>query len=71
MRHDSYVVYAEAVVWKLGNIEKYVSEGSIKPQRNDMPDDVFKRILEGFDISEEVEPKIRRFWKANCSPEVY
>lgn len=66
VRHDSYVVYERAVIWKVSNVDKKVSEGSIKPQPNNISDEIFERILEGFDISDEVEPKIRRFWKAHC-----
>jgi len=66
VRHDSYVVYERAVIWKTGNIDKKVEEGSIKPQPVDMKDEVFRRILDGFDISDEIEPKIRKFWKNHC-----
>lgn len=66
VRHDSYVVYERAVIWKVGSIDKKVHEGSIKPQSSDLEDEAFTRILNGFDISDEVEPKIRRFWKKHC-----
>ncbi|MDF1895074.1 hypothetical protein [Rahnella contaminans] len=66
IRHDSYVVYERAVIWKVINVDKKVSEGSIKPQPANIPDEIFKRILDGFDISDDVEPKVRRFWKAHC-----
>lgn len=66
IRHNSYVVYERAVIWKVENIDKKVAEGSIKPQDANIDDDAFKRILDGFDISDEVEPKIRRFWKNHC-----
>ena len=67
VRHDSYVVYEKAVIWKVGNIDKYVAAGNIKPFSDDMPEDVFKRILEGFDISEDVEPRAQRFCKKYCT----
>ena len=32
--HDSYVVYAKAVVWKLESIEKRIKSGEIVPKSN-------------------------------------
>lgn len=66
VHHDSYVVYEKAVIWKVGNIDRYIEAGSIKPYPEDMPDEVFKRILQGFDISDEVEPRAQRFCNKYC-----
>lgn len=38
------------------------NEGNIKPQSVDIEENAFKKILDDFDISDEVEPKMRRFW---------
>jgi len=63
IRHPSYVVYAEAVIWRVDNVSSKQATGEIVTHA-DMPDAVFERILAGFDISEQVKPKNLKF-KAN------
>ncbi|MGX9277386.1 hypothetical protein ACWXWL_06535 [Pantoea ananatis] len=66
VKKESYVVYDRAVIWRVDNMAKQESDGNLKPHKDDMPDATFQRILAGFDISEDVEPKILKFWKSNC-----
>lgn len=66
VKHDSYVVYERAVIWKVGNVDKYVAAGSIKPYADDMPETIFNRILAGFNISDDVEPRVQRFCDRYC-----
>lgn len=42
------------------------NEGNIKPQPVEIKEDAFKRIVDDFDISDEVKPKISRFWGKHC-----
>ncbi|AYY81064.1 MULTISPECIES: hypothetical protein [Proteus] len=66
IRHDSYVVYREAIIWRVPNVISRVQTGEIIP-RSDVSFDVFKRINAGFGISEQVIPKNFKFWRTFCS----
>lgn len=65
VNRTSYVVYERAVIWRVDNIARQEEQGNIKPH-SDMPDASFTRILNGFDISDEVEPRVHKFWKSHC-----
>lgn len=63
--HQSYVVYERAVVWRVDNIIRRYDSGEIS-KHQDMSDATFTRILAGFDISEDAEPKALKFWRMYC-----
>lgn len=65
IKHASYVVYRDAVIWKVPNVAARMLSGEISAHK-DMPEGTFQRILNGFDISEQVIPKNLKFWKAHC-----
>ncbi|WP_370548264.1 hypothetical protein NMD69_03765 [Edwardsiella tarda] len=66
IKHPSYVVYAEAIIWRVDNMIKKQSEGDIITHQ-DMPETTFSRILDGFDISDEVKPKNLKFKNNFCN----
>lgn len=66
IKHPSYVVYAEAVIWRVDTVAKRHKEGEIVPHK-DMSEATFARILSGFDVSEQVSPKNLRFKNRYCS----
>lgn len=66
IKHPSYVVYAEAVIWRVDNVTKKQASGEITTH-NDMPEATFLRILSGFDVSDQVKPKNLKFKKNYCN----
>ncbi|EAA0619059.1 hypothetical protein FYL48_21945, partial [Shigella flexneri] len=50
IKHPSYVVYAEAIIWRVDNMVRKQRSGEISVH-DDMPEATFNRILDGFDIS--------------------
>lgn len=66
IKHPSYVVYAEAVIWRVDNVAKKHKSGEIVPHK-DMSEATFARILAGFDVSEQVSSKNLKFKKSHCS----
>ena len=60
IKHPSYVVYAEAIIWRVDNMVRKQRSGEISVH-DDMPEATFNRILDGFDISDEVTPKNLKF----------
>lgn len=65
IKHDSYVVYRRAAIWRVDNVIRKYQSGDITPHA-DMPDVTFQRILAGFDISEQVAIKHQRFRRNYC-----
>lgn len=59
IKHDSYVRYKDAVVMKVDRIQTAVESGEIKVM-DDVSDDVFQRILLGFEKSEHTRTKIKK-----------
>ncbi len=59
IEHDSYVRYKDAVVMKVDRILAAVESGEIKVM-DDVSDDVFQRILLGFEKSEHTRTKIKK-----------
>ncbi|MGM0832251.1 MAG: hypothetical protein ACQEUK_05385 [Pseudomonadota bacterium] len=60
IRHQSYVVYGDAVVKSADDISQFVSTGEFSAR--DPVDEInYQRVLEGFDRSPKVAPKIKRF----------
>ncbi|EPX4279859.1 hypothetical protein L2106_11310 [Citrobacter portucalensis] len=66
IQHPSYVVYAEAVIWRVDNVERKQAAGEITAH-DDMSEVSFERVLSGFDISEQAKPKHIRFKERYCS----
>jgi len=65
VKHPSYVVYAEAVIWQVDNIVRKQASGELKIHA-DVPEVTFSRILDGFDISDQVSRKNQRFKRNYC-----
>lgn len=66
IKHDSYVVYERAVIWRVDNIIRKYDNGEIRA-RQDISEHVFNKILLGFEISDETEPRTLKFCKSYCS----
>lgn len=66
IKHESYIVYKAATIWRLDNIARKISDGALRTYREDVNDPVFQRILAGFDISDHVSMDNHRFWKKYC-----
>lgn len=64
VKRQSYVSYAHAVVSNAGHVEVKMAAGEII-QKDDVSEDIFTRVLQGFFKSDQVTPKILRFMK-NC-----
>ena len=65
IRHESYVYYRKAEVFGANNISRNVAEGNF--QIHQICDkNTFSRILHGFCASDEVRPKIKRFYEKYC-----
>ncbi len=65
VQHPSYVVYAQAVIWRVDNVIRKEAAGEIMAHQ-DMPEATFSRILNGFDISDDVSPKHLKFKNQHC-----
>ncbi|QPS58455.1 hypothetical protein I6G53_16785 [Serratia plymuthica] len=65
IQHPSYVVYAEAVIWRVENVARKHAQGEITAH-DDMPLATFERVLAGFDISEQATPKNIKFKNRYC-----
>ena len=58
--HDSYVLYAQAVVWKLESIERRIESGEILPQ-SPLAEPYISNVIAGFFKSPYVPRKILKF----------
>ena len=65
--HDSYVVYAKAVVWKLENIEKRIESGEVVP-KSSLAEPFISNIISGFFKSPFVARRILKFCQKHCEP---
>lgn len=65
IRHDSFIFYQKADIYSVDNIIKNVNDGSFvchKPCN----DDIFNRILLGFETSKFVIYKVKQFYLKHC-----
>lgn len=65
--HDSYVVYAKAVVWKLESIEKRIENGEVVSQSN-LAEPYISNVISGFFKSPFVVRRILKFCQQHCVP---
>ncbi|PTP23814.1 hypothetical protein CWO07_22730 [Vibrio splendidus] len=62
VKHKSYVFYKESEILVADNITRNVAEGNFAVH-DPCSDIAFKRVVDGFDISDEVRIKIHRFYE--------
>jgi hypothetical protein len=65
IKHDSYVFYKKADIFGAERVNLGLADGSLSSHAS-FTEKVFKRILDGFEISDETKPKILRFCKKYC-----
>ncbi|WP_282167105.1 hypothetical protein [Shewanella japonica] len=63
--HPSFVYYLKADIFGADNIARNVADGTFQVHE-DCTDETFVRILDGFDISDDVRPKPFRFYEKHC-----
>lgn len=63
--HPSYMYYKGAIVYTAKAINDAVANGDFT-EKEDMLDSTFKRVLKGFEITDEVPHKAKRFYKKHC-----
>lgn len=66
--HDSYVRYKDAVVMRVDRILSAVESGEITVMEH-VSDEVFQRILSGFDKSKHTRTKIKKLLRQCTKPE--
>ncbi|EBA4600821.1 hypothetical protein DN122_07275 [Salmonella enterica subsp. enterica serovar Coquilhatville] len=66
IRHQSFVFYGDAVVWRVPSVIDRTQSGELIP-RQVMDDAVFERVLAGFETSDFLVNKVRRFFRNHCS----
>lgn len=67
IQHDSYVLYAQAVVWKTETIKRRIESGEIIPKTS-LKEPYITDVIKGFYRSPYVTRKILKFCKAHCTP---
>lgn len=65
IRHQSFVYYGDAVLWKIPNVITRTQSGELIP-RQDMDEVVFQRVIGGFETSDFTPNKIRKFVRQHC-----
>ncbi len=65
IKKPSFIYYRMAEIYSVVGIQQQVVEGNYSI-REDCNDSVFERILNGFNVSEDVKLKILRFYKNYC-----
>ena len=65
--HDSFVVYAQAVIWKLESVERRIETGEISPHSH-LEEPYISEVIEGFYKSPKVARQILKFCKSHCTP---
>lgn len=65
VKHLSYVYYRKAAILSSDSISLNISKGTFTIHQP-CNDPVFQNILDGFNLSDEVRYKIKRFYKNNC-----
>ena len=66
IKHDSYVYYRKADIFGATTTERMVAEGDIS-LHDPFCDVIFEKILAGFYQSNEVKPKILKFFQKYCT----
>ncbi len=61
----SYIYYRKADVFGSDNISRCVADGTFTVHQ-DCSSSTFERILAGFEVSEEVRPKVLKFYRGYC-----
>jgi hypothetical protein len=62
VKHKSYVYYKEAEILVADNVTRSVAEGNFAVHEV-CSDETFRRVIDGFDVSDEVRIKIHRFYE--------
>ena len=65
VRHASYVYYRKSEVFGVNSISRNVAEGNFIVHQP-CSEVTFNRILKGFEVSEEVRFKIKKFYNKYC-----
>jgi hypothetical protein len=65
IKHDSYVFYKKADIYGAERVNLGLADGSLSSYAS-FTERVFKRILDGFEISDETKPKILKFCNKYC-----
>ncbi|HAK35497.1 MAG: hypothetical protein E6Z83_21825 [Pantoea sp.] len=65
VHHDSYVFYADAIVWKVPNVVSREESGELE-KHADMEESVFQRVLSGFESSDFTPNKVLKFYRQHC-----
>lgn len=65
IKHESYIYYRKADIFGASSIARSVADGTFNTHST-FDDPVFNRILAGFTTSNEIRPKIRRFYESYC-----
>ncbi len=63
--HNSYVYYADAVIWKVPNVISREQSGDLTPHA-DISEAVLQRVLNGFERSDFTVTKILKFYRTYC-----
>lgn len=66
--HPSYVYYRKADIFGADTVKRNIDDGTFDVHEP-CGDGTFKRILEGFDISEDVTGKVLNFYQKYCKLE--
>ncbi|MDC5850904.1 hypothetical protein OPW32_17050 [Vibrio europaeus] len=66
--HPSYVYYRRADIFGVDTVRRNIDDGTIDVH-SPCGDGTFKRILEGFELSDDVTPKIYNFYQKYCKLE--
>ncbi len=66
IHHDSYVYYADAIIWKVPNVISREQSGEITIHRV-MDEAVFQQVLAGFVASDFTTGKVLKFVRQYCS----
>ncbi|EGO4139132.1 TPA: hypothetical protein RMT52_005171 [Escherichia coli] len=66
IKHPSYVVYARSVIWRVPMLAIRIADGSIQAH-DDIDEEFFQPVLDGFLISKYTPYKIRRFVEKYCA----
>lgn len=62
---DSFVYYRKAGIFRQDNVERSIIDGTFSTHAA-CAENVLQRILDGFGVSNEVRPVIRRFCEKHC-----
>lgn len=68
VKHPSYVYYRKADIFGAESVQQRIDDGTFDVHQV-CPDGTFARILDGFDISEDVSIKAHKFYEKYCKME--